>query len=67
MDDKKISEISEECGVDFDWVGGSDIPVKKMWKYPINLKGQVSLRNSFKICSQINSCVRMKNGKNLSL
>lgn len=53
--------------MDFDWVGGSDIPVKKMWKYPINLKGQVSLRNSFKICSQINSCVRMKNGKNLSL
>lgn len=43
--------------------GGKDIPVKKMWKYPISLRGDVSLRNSFKLCSQINSCIRMKNGK----
>lgn len=63
LNDQKIKEIQEKWSVDFDWVGGKDIPVKKMWKYPIDLKGGVSLRNSFKICSQINVCVRMKNGK----
>lgn len=34
-----------------------------MWKYPIDLNGNVSLKNSFKMCNQINSCIRMKNGK----
>lgn len=63
LDEEKINEIKKKWGVDFDWVGGKDIPVKKMWKYPIDLKGNVSLRNSFKICSQINFCIRMKNGK----
>lgn len=63
LNDKKINEIAEKWGVDFGWVGGKDIPTKKMWKYPIDLTGKVSLRNSFKICSQINYCIRMKNGK----
>lgn len=63
LDNKKIGEIAGKWGIDFGWGGGNDIPVKKMWKYPIDLKGQVPLRNSFKICSQINSCIRMKNGK----
>lgn len=63
LNDKKINEIKEKWGIHFEWVGGKDIPVKKMWKYPIDLTGKVSLRNSFKICSQINFCIRMKNGK----
>lgn len=63
LDNKRINEIKENWGVKFDWVGGKDIPVKKMWKYPIDLNGRVSLENSFKMCTQINSCVRMKNGK----
>lgn len=37
--------------------------MKKLWKYPIDLNGNVSLKNSFNICSQINFCIRMKNGK----
>lgn len=63
LDHKRITEIEKKWGVNFEWGGGKDIPVKKMWKYPISLSGDVSLRNSFKLCSQINSCIRMKNGK----
>lgn len=65
LDTKKIREIERNTGrrVCFSWVGGNDIPVKKMWKYPIDLKGNVPLRNSYKLCSQINSFIRMKNGK----
>lgn len=63
LDNEKIEKIKNKWGVDFDWAGGKDIPVKKMWKYPIDVQGNVSLRNSFNICSQINFCIRMKNGK----
>lgn len=63
LDDKKISEIEIKYKVDFDWVGGREVPIKKMWKYPIEVQGTVSLRNSFKMCSQINICIRMKKGR----
>ncbi len=38
LNNQKIEEIRKTWRVDFDWVGGKDIPVKKMWKYPIDLK-----------------------------
>ena len=63
LNNKKINEIAEKWGVYFNWAGGKDIPIKKMWKYPIDLNGKVSLKNSHKMCSQVNSCIRMKNGK----
>ncbi len=63
LNNEKINEIKEKWGIYFDWAGGKDIPIKKMWKYPIDLNGTVSLKNSHKICSQVNSCIRMKNGK----
>ena len=63
LNNKKIDEIKERWKVEFDWVGGKDTPVKKMWKYPIDLTGKVSKWNSFMICSQVNTCMRMKNGK----
>lgn len=60
---KKINEIADKWGVLFDWVGGKDIPVKKMWKYPLDLRGEVSLWNSFKMCGQVNVCIVMRNGR----
>lgn len=63
LDDKKINEIEEKYHVTFEWVGGKDVPDKKMWKYPIDTEGRVSLKNSFQMCSQINICIRMKNGR----
>lgn len=63
LDNKKIDEIKKQWGVSFDYVGGKDIPVKKMWKYPIDIEGNVSKKDSFDLCTQINLCIRMKNGK----
>jgi len=48
--------------VRFDYVGGNNTPIKEMWKYPIDLHGKQKPKNSFYICNQVNSCLRMKNG-----
>jgi len=63
LDNEKIYQIEKKYQVVFDWVGGKDVPIKKMWKYPIDVEGKTSLRNSFKMCSQVNSCIRMKQGR----
>lgn len=63
LNNKRINEIEEKWRINFEWVGGKDMPVKKMWKYPLDLNGGVSMWNSFKLCSQINNCIRMKNGR----
>jgi hypothetical protein len=34
-----------------------------MWKYPLDPEGKQPLSHSFNICNQVNSCIRMKNGK----
>lgn len=64
MNHKKINEIRERYGggVKLDWVGRKSIPMKKVWKYPIDLNGKGAFRDSFKICNRL-ICIRMKNGR----
>jgi MoaA/NifB/PqqE/SkfB family radical SAM enzyme len=63
VDFEKISEIAQKHGITFGYLGGDGEPVKEMWKYPLDLLGQQKLKNSFMICNQVNSCIRMKNGR----
>ncbi|MDR3334086.1 MAG: radical SAM protein [Treponema sp.] len=58
-----IKAKTKSYGIKFDYVGGSDVPVKLMWKYPLDLEGRQSLRRSYDICTQINRCITMKDGK----
>jgi hypothetical protein len=62
LDIEGIKKTAESYGIRFDYVGGATTPVKEMWKYPIDLHGKQKLKNSFYICNQVNSCLRMKNG-----
>ncbi|MDR0758736.1 MAG: 4Fe-4S cluster-binding domain-containing protein [Treponema sp.] len=58
----KIIEKAKSYNVKFDYVGGGDVPVKLMWKYPLDVDGKQPLKRSYNICTQINRCVTMKDG-----
>jgi len=58
----KIKGKAKEYKVKFDYVGGNDVPVKSMWKYPLDLDGKQSIKTSYNICSQINRCITTKDG-----
>jgi MoaA/NifB/PqqE/SkfB family radical SAM enzyme len=62
LDIAGIKKTATSYGIKFDYVGGSNTPVKEMWKYPIDLHGKQKFKNSFYICNQVNSCLRIKNG-----
>jgi MoaA/NifB/PqqE/SkfB family radical SAM enzyme len=63
LDIDTLRKTAELNSVKFDYVGGSSTPIKAMWKYPLDLAGKQPLSRSFNICNQVNSCVRMKEGK----
>jgi MoaA/NifB/PqqE/SkfB family radical SAM enzyme len=63
LDIDKLRETAKANRVEFDYVGGNSTPVKAMWKYPLDMEGKQPLSRSFNICNQVNSCIRMKNGK----
>jgi MoaA/NifB/PqqE/SkfB family radical SAM enzyme len=58
----KIREKAKLYKVGFGYVGGSNVPVKSMWKYPLDIGGKQPLKRSYNICTQINRCVTMKDG-----
>jgi MoaA/NifB/PqqE/SkfB family radical SAM enzyme len=60
---EKIREKGRSYNVKIDYVGGSDVPVKSMWKYPLDVEGKQPLSRSYAICTQINRCITMKEGK----
>jgi molybdenum cofactor biosynthesis enzyme MoaA len=62
LDIDKIREKAKKHTIRFDYVGGSDVPVKSMWKYPLDIEGSQPLKRSYRICTQINRCVTMKDG-----
>jgi molybdenum cofactor biosynthesis enzyme MoaA len=62
LDVDKIREKAKKYNIKFDYVGGSDVPVKSMWKYPLDIEGKQPLKRSYNICTQINRCVTMKDG-----
>jgi MoaA/NifB/PqqE/SkfB family radical SAM enzyme len=62
LDIDKIREKANLHNIKFDYVGGSDVPVKSMWKYPFDLEGKQPLSRSFNICTQINRCITMQDG-----
>jgi MoaA/NifB/PqqE/SkfB family radical SAM enzyme len=63
LDIEKIREKGKVHNIKVDYVGGSDVPVKLMWKYPLDMEGKQPLSRSYDICSQINQCITMKDGK----
>ncbi|MDR1400073.1 MAG: hypothetical protein LBJ41_09145 [Treponema sp.] len=63
IDIEKIKEKGKVHNIKIDYVGGSDVPVKSMWKYPLDVEGKQPLSRSYDICSQINRCITMKEGK----
>jgi MoaA/NifB/PqqE/SkfB family radical SAM enzyme len=42
---------------------GKEKSYKAMWKYPLDLDGKQSLKNSYKLCNQLNNCIRLQDGK----
>jgi MoaA/NifB/PqqE/SkfB family radical SAM enzyme len=63
IDIETIRKKAETYQIKIEYVGGNDVPVKSMWKYPLDTEGKQPLSRSYGICSQINRCVTMKNGK----
>jgi len=63
IDIEKIREKGMQYNVKVDYVGGNDVPIKTMWKYPLDTEGKQPLSRSYDICSQINRCITMKDGK----
>ncbi|MDR3116105.1 MAG: radical SAM protein [Treponema sp.] len=63
LDMDRLRKTAELYKVRLDYVGGSKTPIKAMWKYPLDLAGKQPLSRSFNICNQVNSCIRMKEGK----
>ena len=57
IDTKKMLEFD----IHFNYTGGN-VPVKSLWKYPLDLKGKQPKKNSFDICSQINACMCLEDG-----
>ena len=62
LDIQKIEEKTKTYNIKFGYVGGNDVPIKSMWKYPLDLYGKQKLKASYNICSQINKCVTMIDG-----
>jgi len=61
-----INGIKDKCniyGISVSYVGTDNVPKKKMWKYPLDVKGTQPLRRSFNICSQVNNCSILRDGK----
>jgi MoaA/NifB/PqqE/SkfB family radical SAM enzyme len=63
IDIEKIREKGKAHSIEIGYVGGSDVPVKSMWKYPLDVEGKQPLSRSYALCSQINRCITMKEGK----
>jgi MoaA/NifB/PqqE/SkfB family radical SAM enzyme len=59
---EEIVKMTRKYGTQYNYVGGVDVPIKSMWKYPLDLKGRQTLSRSYKLCSQINICFSMDNG-----
>ena len=62
IDIERIREKAVLFKVNLSYTGGDSVPVKSMWKYPLDLEGKQSLKNSFNICTQVNVCLTIKNG-----
>jgi MoaA/NifB/PqqE/SkfB family radical SAM enzyme len=62
IDINDIKEKAKIFSVKIEYVGGDDVPVKSMWKYPLDLDGKQPLSRSYNICSQINRCITMEKG-----
>ena len=62
LDIPKIKEKAKAYNIKFEYVGGNDVPVKSMWKYPLDIDGKQPLKTSYNICSQVNRCITMKDG-----
>jgi MoaA/NifB/PqqE/SkfB family radical SAM enzyme len=58
-----IKEKAKEHSVTLDIFGGSNKPVKLMHKIPLDLNGKQTLKSSYNICTEINNCQTMKDGK----
>jgi len=58
-----IKERAKEYSVELDIYGGSNMPVKLMHKFPLDLTGKQTLKRSHNICGEINCCHTMKDGK----
>ncbi|MDR2521130.1 MAG: hypothetical protein LBC72_01060, partial [Spirochaetaceae bacterium] len=63
LDIEAIREKAKTYQLKTDYVGGNDVPIKSMWKYPLDVEGKQPLNRSYGICSQINRCITMKDGK----
>ena len=63
IDIEKIHEKGRQYNIKIGYVGGNDVPIKSMWKYPLDTEGKQPLSRSYDICSQINRCITMKDGK----
>jgi len=63
LDISKIQDIADKHNAMLRYVGGNDTPIKTMWKYPLDLSGKQPLSNSYDICTQINRCITLKDGK----
>ena len=62
IDIEGMRKKADQFQVNLSYTGGNNVPIKSMWKYPLDLNGKQPLKNSFNICTQINVCLTIKNG-----
>jgi hypothetical protein len=63
LNHQAMAQKAQECGVAFEFYGGSDAVVKDLWKVPLNLRGTENPKRSFRYCSRSNKCIALYEGK----
>jgi len=65
LDFESLQNKAKSVAVSLEYWGGSggNMPIKSMWKRPLDLNGTQGLQHSWKYCNEANNCVRLKNGK----
>jgi hypothetical protein len=59
----EIQRIAKSYNVSVEWLGGKSALVKKMWRLPLDINGNQTLKNSFMLCHYANRCMQLRNGK----
>jgi len=59
----KIFDKVKQYDAMLKYTGGNDIPIKTLWKYPLDITGKQPLKRSYEICTQLNRCITLKDGK----
>jgi hypothetical protein len=59
----RLKDIGNRYNVSVEWWDTTGTTVKTMWKFPFDLQGKQSIKDSWHYCNQANNCIRLKEGQ----